>query len=162
MRRRQLSFLPMASVFPDQYSLEIFFPLWTVSRSGSFTRQTLVLFPHDVGYTAWCALNTSAGSRSASIIFTCAFSDNVPEIVRTLYNCLMITNNKVRGLWESPPLHVLWLLRPETGGAVARCLFPVDCTRVAPYCCSCSCTTCCGRQAVSCADSNGADHWSPQ
>ncbi len=104
--------------FMDRESMRVVQPL------------NLVFSPHDGGYIACCAPDSGARSMSASIIFICAFSDNVPEIVRTLYNGLIATNNKVRGFGESPPLYALWLSLPETGGAAAR-LLPGDCTTVA-------------------------------
>lgn len=86
--------------------------------------------PHDVSYRACYAPGSGVTSESASIIFICAFSDNVPEIVHTLYNGLITTNNGVRGLRESPPLPALWLTQLEPDEAAAR-LLPGDRTTVA-------------------------------
>lgn len=65
----------------------------------------------DVLYIAYSAPGRGARFRSASIIFICAFSDNVPASVRTLHNSARTTNNMLRRLWESPPLCILWLSR---------------------------------------------------
>lgn len=95
------------------------------------TSSTVVFFQQqDVGYIGCRAPVSSALPWSASIIFICAFSDNVGEIVRTLHNDLVRTNRKVRGIRENPPLHVLWPSLPESRGAVAR-LLPVHCGAVA-------------------------------
>ncbi len=121
----------MASVFLGKYSLGTFFlsPPWV--DDGRLVQKTSY-FPHDDGYryTACSAVDSGARFRSASIFFICAFSHIVPEILRTLYNCLITTNKRVRGIRQSPPLSVLWLSLPEPGGAVARVL-PGDCTVVA-------------------------------
>lgn len=95
------------------------------------TSNTVVFFQQqDVGYTGCRAPVSGDLPRSASIIFFCAFSDNVGEIVRTLHNGLVRTNRKVRGIRENPPLHILWPSLPESRGAVAG-LLPVHCSAVA-------------------------------
>lgn len=76
--------------------------MWTVSQWRELNPKPSV-FLHGAGYVACCASGSGARPKSASIISICAFSDNVPEIVRTLHNGLITTNNKVRGLRESPP-----------------------------------------------------------
>ena len=128
-----------------------FRPFWeTVSPSGPRLQpRILVFFSHDAGYTVRRAPDSRVGSGATSIIFICAFSDNVPEIVRTLYNCPITTNDKVRRLRESPPLRVLWLSvpKPDGGGSTTPsgrprrgCLFAAAAAPALP--------TCCGRQAA--------------
>lgn len=148
---------PMSSVVPGKCRPSFPPPsFWTVSRCSVKNKTPFFFFsspftpPARRGqtYAPCCAATSGARSRSASIIFICAFSDNVPGIVRTLYNGVITANNKVRGIPESPPLHVLWL--PEPGGAAAR-LLPGDCAAVASFPAAAAAPahpTCRGGQAV--------------
>lgn len=99
----------MVSVFTGKYREETLFPSGLWVDEGCSVKYKTSCFSHDAGYAAYCAPDNDARFWSASTTFICAFSDNVPEILRTLYNCVSTANNKVRGLRESPPLHVLWL-----------------------------------------------------
>lgn len=74
------------------------------------------VFLHGSRHVIRYAPSSSVRLRSASIFFICAISDNVPGIVRILYNCLITTNNVAQRPRESPPLTVLWLSPPEPDG----------------------------------------------
>lgn len=91
--RKRLPSLPTAPDFRTNWTLTVF-----ESTRGTTSNTVVFSQQQDVGYNGCRAPVSDALPRSASIIFICAFSDNVDEIVRTLHNGLTRTNRRERGI----------------------------------------------------------------
>lgn len=147
-RRTRLSSLPTSPVFPRETVRRPFFSFWTVSRRGSFSPKTSCFSPRTIwaNVTQLVVLWLAAPDSDPPPLSVFAhFQTMCPGLCVRYTTVLITTNNKVRGIRQSPPLRALWLwLGPWQGGSTTPsgrlhrgCLLAAAAAAPAlPTCCS--------------------------